>query len=124
MIDGSIGEGSPFQREFGYYAPGVDKTTAVLPAGWQDRLVLVTGENTRHVRGWCLEVHDLAIAKYAAGREKDLDFTRALARHAMVSRAVLELRLEETSMTMRAREEIRNRIQRDFAILPSDTRGA
>jgi hypothetical protein len=123
LIDGSIGEGSPFQREFGYYAHGVDETTAVLPAGWQGRLILVAGENTRHVRGWCLEVHDLAIAKYAAGREKDLDFTGALARHAMVSRAVLEQRLEATSLNRDARQEIWNRIQRDFASLPSDARG-
>src|ERR1017187_2815242 len=28
LIDGTIGEGSPFQREFGYYAHG-DETTAV-----------------------------------------------------------------------------------------------
>jgi len=65
LIDATIGEGSPFQREFGYYAHGVDET-AILPDGWRARLVLITGENTRFVRGWCLEVHDLAIAKYAA----------------------------------------------------------
>lgn len=40
-----------------------------------------------------LEVHGLAIAKYAAGREKDRAFTRALVRHAMVRREVLEQRL-------------------------------
>lgn len=39
LIDGSIGEASPFEREFGYYAHGVDGSTAVLPRGWQDRLV-------------------------------------------------------------------------------------
>src|SRR5688572_32161379 len=73
LIDGSIGQGSPFQRSFGYYAHGVSETTAILPQGWRDRLILVTGENTRFVRGWCLEIHDLAIAKYAADREKDLE---------------------------------------------------
>lgn len=30
LIDSTIGEGSPFQRSFGYYAHGVDETTAVL----------------------------------------------------------------------------------------------
>jgi hypothetical protein len=92
LIDSTIGEGSPFERAFGYYAHGVDETTAILPQGWRDRLILVTGENTRFIRGWCLEVHDLAIAKYAAGREKDRDFTRALVRHSMVRREVLEQR--------------------------------
>jgi hypothetical protein len=40
LIDATIGEGSPFQREFGYYAHGVDETTAVLPDGWRGQLVL------------------------------------------------------------------------------------
>ena len=114
LIDGSIGEGSPFQREFGCYAHGVDETTAVLPEGWRDRLILVAGENTRCVRGWCLEVHDLAIAKYAAGREKDLDFTKALARHALVRRGLLEQRLQTTSVEPHARSRILKRIQSDF----------
>jgi len=98
LMDATIGEGSPFQREFGYYARAVDETTTVLPDGWRGRPVLVTGENTRFVRGWCLEVHDLAIAKYAAGREKDLEFTAVLARHGMVSREVLDLRLAATRL--------------------------
>ena len=62
LIDSTIGEGSPFQKSFGYYAHGVGETTAILPRGWRERLILVSGENTRFVRGWCLEVHDLAIA--------------------------------------------------------------
>jgi hypothetical protein len=115
LVDGSIGEDSPFHRTFGYYAHGVDETTAILPEGWRGRLVLVENENTLHVRGWCLEVHDLAIAKYAAGREKDLDFTRALARHAMIDRNVLEVRLAATAMGDVIRTLISARIQRDFA---------
>lgn len=115
LIDGSIGEGSPFQRAFGYYAHGVDETSAVLPEGWRDRLILVAGENTNFIRGWCLEVHDLAIAKYAAAREKDLAFTRALARHAMVAREVLEQRLAATSLDPDARSRIASRIDSDFA---------
>ena len=114
LIDGTIGEGSPFQREFGYYAHGVDETTAVLPDGWRERLILITGENTRFVRGWCLEVHDLAIAKYAAGREKDLDFTASLARHEMVSREVLCQRLAATRVDSPLRERVSRRIQADF----------
>jgi hypothetical protein len=114
LVDASIGEGSPFQREFGYYAHGVDETTAVLPDGWRDRLILVTGENTRFVRGWCLEVHDLAIAKYAAGREKDLAFTVTLARHGLVKRETLEKRLLATTVEPGLQTLISGRIQRDF----------
>jgi len=71
LVDGSIGEGSPFEREYGYYAHGAGPETAVLPAGWEGRLVEVANANTRFVRGWCLEVHDVTIAKLVAGREKD-----------------------------------------------------
>lgn len=122
LIDGSIGEGSPFDRSFGYYAHGVDETTAILPEGWRDRLVLVTGENTRDARGWCLEVHDLAIAKYAAGREKDLDYTRALARHGMTIQDVLEQRLASAPLDEARRGLSRVRIAADFqgaALAPS-----
>jgi hypothetical protein len=72
LIDGSIGEGSPFHQTFGYYAHGVAETTAVLPAGWKDRLVTVRNANTGNGCGLCLEVHDLAVAKLAAGRERML----------------------------------------------------
>ena len=47
LIDATIGEGSPFQRAFGYFAHGVGETTAILPEGWRARLILVSGENTR-----------------------------------------------------------------------------
>ena len=116
LIDGSIGQDSPFQRTFGYYAHGVDETTAALPEGWRDRLVLVSSDHTKSVRGWCLEVHDLAIAKYVAGREKDLDFTRALVRHGMVSCEVLEQRLDGTAVDSGVRKLIAGRIARDFAV--------
>jgi hypothetical protein len=59
LIDATIGQGSPFQRSFGYFAHGIDEGSAILPDGWRERLVLVSGENTRLIRGWCLETHDL-----------------------------------------------------------------
>jgi hypothetical protein len=96
LVDGSIGEGSFFHEQYGYYAQGVSETTATLPAGWKKRLVRICNANTGGVEGMCLEVHDLAISKYAAGREKDLAFTRELARHGMTRRDTL---LERVSTT-------------------------
>jgi hypothetical protein len=115
LIDGSIGEGSPFERQFGYYAHGVDDSTAILPAGWRDRLVVVSNANTRETRGWCLEVHDLAIAKYVAGREKDVLFTKALAKHAMTRSDVLLQRLRNTKVNEVDRRRVEERITLDFA---------
>jgi hypothetical protein len=76
LIDGTIGELSPFHDTYGYYAQGVGPTTAVLPQGWEQRLVPVRNENTRWATGLCLEPHDLLIAKHIAGRDKDLRFIR------------------------------------------------
>ena len=113
LIDSTIGEGSPFQNAFGYYAHGVDERSAILPDGWRGRLILVTGENTRFIRGWCLEVHDLAIAKYVAGREKDRDFTKALIRHGLVRRDILEQRLAATALDPQLRRLVQARIDAD-----------
>jgi hypothetical protein len=84
LIDGSIGEKSPFHETFGYYAHGVGPETAVLPANWRTRLVPVQNENTYGVTGLCLGPIDLAVSKLAAGREKDLAFVSAMLRHGMV----------------------------------------
>ncbi len=66
LVDGTIGEGSPFHDTFGYYAQGVGEETAILPRGWKTRLVPVRNANTRDCTGWCLEPHDLVVAKYQA----------------------------------------------------------
>ena len=115
LIDGSIGEGSHFHEFFGYYAQGVGERTAVLPKGWRQRLVRIENANTRGVAGLCLEVHDLAVAKHVAGREKDLEFTRELARHGMTDSKTLLARLKDTEVAAEVRKAIEARIRRDAA---------
>jgi hypothetical protein len=84
LIEGAIGEGSPFHDLFGYYAQGVGPETAVLPSGWQNRLVRIQNTNTDSKVGYCLDPHDLAISKLAAGREKDWPFVAEMIRHGFV----------------------------------------
>lgn len=110
LIDGSIGEGSPFEKSFGYYAHGVSSDTAVLPAGWENRLVAVKNENTRGVCGWCLEVHDIVLSKQVAGREKDISFLRESVRCGYVRREILLDRLGTMSLSDAVRERVRERI--------------
>ena len=114
LVDGSIGEGSFFHEQFGYYAQGVGPETAVLPAGWEQRLVEINNENTNGVVGLCLEAHDLAISKYVAGRPKDLEFTRWLARADMIDRKKLVQRLAKTKLTRTVLPMIKARIDADF----------
>ena len=98
LIDGSIGEGSPFHQTFGYYAHGVSQETAVLPAGWRERLVPLHNQNTGGGTGLCLEIHDLAVSKLVAGQEKDVDFLAGLLRHRLVQVSVIKDRLAKTQI--------------------------
>jgi hypothetical protein len=85
VIDGSIGEGSLFHEQFGYYAHGVGPETAKLPCHWKQRLVPIRNENTRGVTGWCLHPGDLVISKLLAGRDRDIAFVGGVLRHGLVS---------------------------------------
>lgn len=98
LIDGSIGEGSPFHQTFGYYAHGVSVETAVLPEGWCDRLIPIQNPNTGGGKGLCLEIHDLAVSKLIAGREKDVAFLSGLLRHKLVQAETIRARLAATEL--------------------------
>lgn len=112
VIDGAIGELSLFHQTFGYHAHGVDDRTAILPPGWQDRLVRIENDNTRGSVGWCLEPHDLAVSKLAAGREKDFSFVERLLRGKLISEAILTDRFANTpAFPQTARENIAARIK-------------
>ena len=93
LIDGSIGEGSMFHTTFGYYAQGVIETTAVLPRGWQKRLVRYETPSTNGVVAWCLDIHDLWISKAIAYRLKDREYCAALMDEGLVDPATLIRRL-------------------------------
>ena len=118
LVDGSIGELSPFHDMYGYYAQGVGPETATLPAGWRERLVVVESPRTRGARGLCLEVHDLVLSKYVAHREKDFRFNRTAARHRLVDRGILEERLETMYLDPALEKEVRSRIAADFMAVP------
>jgi len=116
-IDGAIGEGSQFHEQFGYYAQGVAPETAILPAGWQRRLVSLENPNTGGVEGLCLEVNDLAISKYIAGRDKDLRFVSVLAQHGLTSRKVLLARLGTIKVDPARKSLAKARIEAHFGVV-------
>ncbi len=92
-IEGALGAGSQFHGEFGYYADGVSIDTAIVGPGWRDRLVLFDPPGAAPGRGWCLEPHDLAAAKLAAGRTKDYEFVQALLDAGLLDHVTLSARL-------------------------------
>ena len=103
LIDGSIGERSPFHETFGYYAHGVGAETATLPAHWRERAITIRSDATAGVTGICPHPSDLAVSKLAAWREKDRDFIAALLRHGISSVAEIEARLTELDDATAAR---------------------
>lgn len=77
LIDGAIGALSSFDETFGYHADGVGPGTAVMPADWMSRASL---HYIGDVTVICPDIHDLALSKAVAGRDKDADFVRELFR--------------------------------------------
>ena len=80
------------------YGQGVSEQTSVLPPGWRDRLVAVRNPNTNGATGWCLDPHDLAVAKLVAGREKDGTFLRALFEARSIDPELVRSRLDDTDL--------------------------
>lgn len=115
VIDGSIGELSPFHQAFGYYAHGVGPETANnLPDGWDTRLVALSNPNTKGVTGWCVEIHDLVAGKYVSAREKDLQFIAAVLAEGLVEQEVLLARIEALRVDDAIKNRIRERVIRDL----------
>jgi hypothetical protein len=96
-VDGAIGELSRFHERFGYYAQGVSVSTAVLPAGWEERTVEFATPGAAPARARCLEPHDCVVAKLVAGREKDRAFAAALIREGLVEPETLVARVRAVS---------------------------
>ena len=106
-IDGALGEGSGFHETFGIYAQGVSLETAILPRGWQDRLVALDTAATQPGRGLCLDPHDCVISKMIAGRQKDYDFATALVGSGLLDPAVLVERIALLDRAERDKDRIR-----------------
>jgi hypothetical protein len=77
VIEGAIGEGSPFHATFGYYAQGVGPETAKLPRGWRERALRTSDPMTDGAIGIAPEIHDICASKLVALREKDFEYVEA-----------------------------------------------
>lgn len=111
-IDGAMGDGSQFHETFGYYAHGVGPETAKAPHGWQDRLVPVrvplTVDQRVEATGWCMEAHDLVLAKLAAGRERDMEFAEESLRNDIVRAPELLRRVKDLPLDTQHQDHVRS----------------
>jgi len=95
LIDGTIGELSMFQDTHGIYAHGVGHETAVLPVGWEQRLIKLSNTNTLGYTGLCLDPYDLCVSKLFAYREKDIDYVKAVMGADLLDFCELESRVNQ-----------------------------
>lgn len=72
-ITESLGIFSEYQERTGFYADVLGKATVILPENWESRLVELKNE-TGETIAFCVEIHDVAVSKLIAGREKDFEF--------------------------------------------------
>jgi hypothetical protein len=76
-INKKLGVFSQFQIEHGFYADALGLATVILPIGWQERLQNLEDENGKVIAN-VAEIHDIAVSKLIAGREKDFVFLKEL----------------------------------------------
>jgi hypothetical protein len=96
-IDGVLGDGSWFEHTNGYFAHGVGPTTAKAPAGWMDRLVRVDVEALvpgRNPVAYCMERHDMVLAKLVRGEERDVRYAKVALRAGLLDPSVLQSRIQ------------------------------
>jgi ribosomal 50S subunit-associated protein YjgA (DUF615 family) len=72
----------------------------------------VRNSNTGGGTGLCLEIHDLAVSKLVAGREKDLNFVGGLFRHKLARAETIRERLADTAIEDAGRQPSLERLER------------
>jgi len=90
----TLGQGSPFETEFGYYLDPISPRVATLPGGWPDRLVRIELEADLAV--WFLEPNDAAVSKYARMEPRDREWIRPGLQAGVLSIAILDARFSRT----------------------------
>lgn len=86
----ALGQGSPFEDEFGYYLDPVSPNLPSFPQGWQDRLMLIDFGN---VRAFFVEPNDVAVSKYMRGEERDLRWLRSGLKDQLLDIDIIERRI-------------------------------
>lgn len=83
----------------------------------------ITGEREFRVNdptdtiGWCLEKHDLAFSKLAAGRTKDIGFLRELLKQRLINRGKIQRLIESEE-----NDELKRLLVRNWTIVTSQAK--
>jgi hypothetical protein len=73
LLTEKLGIFSDYQQQTGFFADILGLATVVLPEDWEKRLVKLKNNKSETI-AFCVEIHDVAVSKLMAGREKDFEF--------------------------------------------------
>jgi hypothetical protein len=104
MINGNIGEDTLFHTTNGIFAEGVGRELFLFPCGWEARAITLDGQGATKASGLCPEIHDLAVAKLAGGRQKDVNWIKALLQSGHIKPALLLERCSQSTLAPDRRE--------------------
>ena len=121
-INKKLGVFSPFQIEHGFYADALGLATVILPTGWHERLQTLKNENG-NIIAYVAEIHDIAVSKLIAGREKDYIFLKELI---LLEHLSIETFLERAKLIkeMPQSQVLIPRLENLLKILPKDKTSA
>lgn len=105
LIAAELGRRSAFSRKQGFFVDCVTPDLAAFPEGWTERLIPFRTRRTGGVTGWCVELHDVAASKLAAGREKDLNYVAALLKAGLIKSKILKSRIATLPITPASQNE-------------------
>ena len=91
----NLGQGSPFEAEYGYYLDPISPRVATLPQGWEARLIRI--ELAAGVVAWFVEPNDVAVSKYARLEPRDREWIRPGLQEGVLSLPILDARFAETT---------------------------
>lgn len=111
LIIARLGARSAFARKQGFFVDCVSPELAAFPDGWTERLIPFRTRHTEGVTGWCVELHDVAASKIAAGREKDREYVRVLLAEKLIKPFILKDRVATLPVSSSRHEAIEESIQ-------------
>jgi hypothetical protein len=121
VIDGAIGQLSTFANTYGYYADGVDNTTASLAYDWETRAVEYSSPAAGGAKAIAPEIHDLAASKLVAGREKDLAWIEDAVRSGLVNPNFIGSLVEKIDGEPKERKDLAlQRLEQVKALAPTE----
>ena len=107
-LSASLGVGSAFEQEHGFYLDPVSPQLPTLPANWEYRLVRLPFAGG--ISAGFLDPNDAAVSKYARGESRDREWIRAGLEAGLLSAPIIASRFRDTQFLDEAEDRRARRL--------------